>query len=248
MNSKNLAVVVSLCFHLLLGVAAYLYQVELPQNKQQELIEVLQFGIQSPANNQEILEPATAAATQKSYAKGKSGNKIPQKVKLPPAAASQQQNLYSPQFRDIAPGIADNRADIGNVEQPIESNIAAKGKVRNLPEKPVLGDQSDFLNSLSERLTGGDSASPYVLEGEITSRTILHKEIPAYPPEVQKNARIKIKFQVLANGEVANVVLVKKADPILDRISVDAIKKWRFNALNQPVKQTGFITFIFQIK
>jgi TonB family protein len=248
MSTKNLAFVVSIFLHLLLGLAGYLYQVQLPQVEQNEVIEVLQFGIPQEANNQKILQPAGSAAITKQYSQGNSGNIIPKKVELPPAAVSQPENLYSQEFKELAMSTSKQTEDIGNVQQPIQSNIAAKGIKRELEEKPDLGDEGDFLNSLSERLTRGDNVSPYILEGEISSRTILHKQIPEYPQGIQKNARVKIKFQVTAPGEVANVVLVQKADPILDRISVEAIKKWRFNAIEQEVKQTGFITFIYQIK
>ncbi|MDY6914832.1 MAG: TonB family protein, partial [Candidatus Cloacimonadota bacterium] len=169
------------------------------------------------------------------------------RVELPEAITSAEEQVYVPKSEEL---VASTKIQdkVGNVNRHIESNIAVKSKNRQIAEKPELGDQSDFLNSISEKLSGGERESPFILEGDIIHRTILHKVIPEYPDNVQKNAQIKIKFNVSAEGDVTDVILIKKADPILDQISVEAIQKWRFNSIEQDVQQTGFITFRYKIK
>ncbi len=104
----------------------------------------------------------------------------------------------------------------------------------------------DFSTSLE---TAGDS--PYQIEGKAAKRTILSKVIPQYPENVQQEALIKIRFSVLPNGLVGEMIPVLKSHDLLERITLDAFKQWRFNPLPHDVSQVqeyGTITFKYLLQ
>jgi TonB family protein len=87
-------------------------------------------------------------------------------------------------------------------------------------------------------------------EGEI-KREIYQKRLPEFPPDVQREATIKIQFSVLPNGLVGSAILLQKGDNKLENITVETFKTWRFNPLPEyvdQVQQTGVITFHFKLR
>ncbi len=87
-------------------------------------------------------------------------------------------------------------------------------------------------------------------EGEI-QREIYQMRLPEFPPDVQREAVIKIKFTVLPDGTIGSAILMQKGDTRLENLTLEAFKTWRFNALPPSVAQipqTGIITFRFKLK
>lgn len=87
-------------------------------------------------------------------------------------------------------------------------------------------------------------------EGEI-KREIYQQRLPEFPPDVQREATIKIRFAVLPNGLIGSAVLLQKGDTKLENLTLEAFKTWRFNPLPDYVEQTsqtGVITFHFKLK
>jgi len=140
---------------------------------------------------------------------------------------------------------------IGNTQERIKSNLSENvlNTQQTQNEEAVVSANDDYLSSLTNRLIGDSSGdSPYILEGDVSSRQILNKNIPGYPEGIEINARIKISFEVLPSGEITNMVVVQKADPRLEMASLNALSTWRFNAILQNVVQKGTITFIYELK
>ncbi len=82
-------------------------------------------------------------------------------------------------------------------------------------------------------------------------REIYHKKLPEFPPDVQREATIKIKFTVLPNGLIGSTFLLQKGDTQLENLTLEAFRTWRFNPLPAYVEQkeqTGVITFHFKLK
>jgi len=91
----------------------------------------------------------------------------------------------------------------------------------------------------------------FFIEGEAASRKVLSKVIPNYPEGLGRQEVIKIRFTVLPDGLVGEVIPLIKGTPQLERISLEAFKQWRFNPLpeNEPPKiVTGEITFRYLLK
>ena len=93
--------------------------------------------------------------------------------------------------------------------------------------------------------------APYEIEGEAAKRTVTFKVIPEYPEGLQAQAIVKIRFSVLPNGHVGEMIPVIKSDARLEKLTLDALRQWRFNPLpeNKPQQaETGVITFRYLLR
>jgi TonB family protein len=81
------------------------------------------------------------------------------------------------------------------------------------------------------------------------SRTAKITKLPAMPKGVRSSAQIVLRFKVLPDGTVTSVFPTKKADPALEQAAVEALKQWRFNAID-PSKgiMVGTIPITFILK
>jgi TonB family protein len=115
-----------------------------------------------------------------------------------------------------------------------------------------------FQKQLDEKLLEGtqrielDANREFEIDwgGEI-EREVYQKRLPEFPPDVQRQATIKIQFRVLPNGLVGSAVLQQKGDTKLENLTLEAFKTWRFSPLPDyvaQVSQTGVITFRFKLR
>lgn len=54
---------------------------------------------------------------------------------------------------------------------------------------------------------------------------------PAYPDEVRKaglQGFVQVQFTILPDGSVSDLLVVRSANPILDRLALDAVSQWKF--------------------
>jgi TonB family protein len=79
------------------------------------------------------------------------------------------------------------------------------------------------------------------------NRVVLFKKLPEYPPGVNTEAQIRIRFTVRADGTVSTVFPLQKGDPLLEKAAMDAMRKWRFNPLKDDKEMYGIITFTFRL-
>ncbi|MBN2830085.1 MAG: TonB family protein [Candidatus Cloacimonetes bacterium] len=89
--------------------------------------------------------------------------------------------------------------------------------------------------------------SPFLLEGDVLLRQILTKKIPEYPKNNRQNAKVILEFEVLPDGSVKNIIVLKKASPEMETLSVQALKQWRFNPIGTDKSVKGKMTFIYQV-
>lgn len=81
-------------------------------------------------------------------------------------------------------------------------------------------------------------------------RKIYYYYVPGYPDGVIKEIDVKLKFRIEPDGSVSNIIVLRKADALLERVAVEALKLWRFEPLPQkskPNPQTAIITFPFRL-
>jgi len=99
--------------------------------------------------------------------------------------------------------------------------------------------------------TESSGQTPYQIEGQAASRTVIHKVIPEYPKNLQKQVMVKISFTVLPNGHVGEMIPIIKSDAQLEKITIDALRQWRFNPLPDDAPQRverGMITFRYLLR
>ncbi len=80
------------------------------------------------------------------------------------------------------------------------------------------------------------------------NRTVLSKHIPKFPKGVKTSAQIKLRFEVLPDGTVSDIIPLQKADPDLEKAAIEALRKWRFNPLSNDVVMIGIIPMTFMLR
>jgi len=91
----------------------------------------------------------------------------------------------------------------------------------------------------------------YSIEWMAGTRVKVSGEVPRYPEGINKEVTIKIRFFVLPDGTVGDMIPVEKGERILEDICMRALKQWRFNKLESlapQVRQQGVITFRFELR
>ena len=115
----------------------------------------------------------------------------------------------------------------------------------NLPKNSATENMEKLNTKIKE---DSKENSTYILEGEIKNRKIIKEVLPKYPKSLQVNSKVKIKFSVLANGEVANMIVVEKSYSEIEKSALNALKNWQFSSMSQNEKQQGIITFNFELE
>jgi TonB family protein len=123
--------------------------------------------------------------------------------------------------------------------------------------------EKDFTQPGGRAMDGNDGATPasdigaasanmpYTIEGDAAKRSIVNQVLPEYPPGLQQEAVVKIRFWVLPDGRIGSMIPVRKGDPVLDQVTMRAIRQWRFNALptgSDPKNAEGVITFVYRLR
>ncbi|MGE5364386.1 MAG: TonB family protein [Bacteroidota bacterium] len=81
-------------------------------------------------------------------------------------------------------------------------------------------------------------------------RKIYSYTIPKYPDGVNKQADIRIRFSIMPDGSVSNIIVLTKADRRLEMAAVNSLRRWRFAPLGagqKQAEQTATIVFPFRL-
>lgn len=252
MNNKKTAILISLALHAgLILLALFISFTILPPTVYRQ-IEIMEFGFSSPSNNQQRISPPPSAPTSgRSAFEGRSSSIIPDRVDLPKVISESDMPIYQPKHNKAAFNRVDldDRVGIQSRAQSHLSESPIAHESLRMEEDPLVPSSEDYLSDLSERLSGsaGDDEM-YTLEGEIIHRSVLNKVIPSYPEGLQRSSNVKLRFDVLPNGSVRNIVVIQKAEQVLEQTSIEAIRQWKFNPIQSDIVQTGFITFRYELK
>ena len=127
---------------------------------------------------------------------------------------------------------------------PMDRKESYQGSKISVGEKPGAGIETGVI--------GADEVINFIIEGELEGRKILSNPLPTYPEGLNKNATIKISFEVLPDGFVSptGMIPVRKENAILENIAMKSLKLWRFSPLSEgsTQKQRGIITFVFKVR
>jgi TonB family protein len=134
--------------------------------------------------------------------------------------------------------------DVGSIDKVVDPNISGNSSSNvGSPDGTVIGTgtgKTGFGPGAGEGL--GD-----IEWGGGGNRTVLFKKLPKYPPGVNTQAQIRIRFTVTADGTVRSMYPLQKGDPMLERSAMDALRQWRFNPLKSNTEMYGIITFTFRL-
>ncbi|MDZ7724724.1 MAG: energy transducer TonB [candidate division KSB1 bacterium] len=174
-------------------------------------------------------------------------------VDLPKRRMLEQQEpeLSSPGHRKLTPGNETTTPVSrpgGSDEKSTTVSPASGEKSMRPSESPpssVLGDPG------SSNTGSGETLRPFFLQGDAADRRIVQQVLPEYPDDLQREARVQLKFTVYPDGRVGRIIPIKKAGPQLENRAINALKQWRFDELTPAQPQnnvTGIITFIFKLQ
>ncbi len=80
------------------------------------------------------------------------------------------------------------------------------------------------------------------------NRRLVNKVTPKFPKGSQFHANMKFKLFVESNGTVSRVVPLQKSDPELERLTIQALRQWRFNPLKGNETMVGTIPLNFELR
>jgi len=253
MNDRVLGILSSVILHIILIVVAIIINFSILPESVYKRIDFIEFGFDEEANNERFISPSSLPSKNANETDiGRSSNLIPKKVDLPQTFSESNEPVYVPEHEETAFNQLDMNKKIGSspakIKSEIQEDLFSTSQISSEEDVSTLTND-DYLNSLTNRLLGeSESDSPYILEGEITNRSIVSKVIPTYPEDVQQSVKIKIRFDVMPDGSVTNIVIVQKGDPKLEFNSLNAISQWKFNSISSDAIQKGMITFIYELK
>ncbi|MHB9030659.1 MAG: energy transducer TonB [Candidatus Latescibacterota bacterium] len=99
---------------------------------------------------------------------------------------------------------------------------------------------------------GREMAKSFEIEGEIKGRELIFNPLPAYPEGLNKNATIRISFSVQPDGNIApaGMAPVRKENAVLEELTMNVLKRWRFTPLpaGDTRNQKGMITFYYKVR
>ena len=249
MGETTRALLISFILHFLLAVVFLL--VKYIPSPETEMLRLIEFGYEVISDNEKYYSPLNKYSQEALNSEGGfRTNLIPKRVNLPKTVIPTRERFILPQSEISSYNKIDLEDQFGvkDIGPESEKNVINKS-TNQLAEKAILPGSADYLKNLEAKLNSDiEGKEPYLLEGDIVSRGIDFKILPQYPPNIQKIVDVKIKFDVLPGGKTANIMVVKKADPELEKVSVEAISQWKFSPINRDIIQKGYITFIFQLK
>jgi protein TonB len=229
---------VSLLLHAGLALLATYVTASQPPPQQLGYVEV-EFGEFSPG------QPVDATETVEEEAAPEAEEETPEPETEPEEQAEEPET---------------EQVDLPDEEQsaddtiPPEDDQAEPPETEAQPEQDEAADQQEPSEEPSDNETGdaGEGASeeasaPYNIEG--LDRDPDFAPLPAYTEQV--NARIRVRITVNPEGRIVRRIPLIKGNPKLEAAVMDALQRWRFNALPPGApqeNQTGTITFTFRLQ
>lgn len=147
-------------------------------------------------------------------------------VELPKAKTSEKENVIKPADKDKDLSIKSST----EAKDDNTSNLKSEGQGNKGVGKSSYGFDIDW---------GGKG-----------TRKIYSWILPEYPDGVSKEIDIRLKFSILPDGTVGNIIPLLKADTKLENAAISSLRQWRFEALNpaqRQMEQTAVIVFPYRL-
>lgn len=150
----------------------------------------------------------------------------------------------------VAPSAPETAAPTPGPTAPKETPVREPEAIAGKPPAPsaATGEMGQSAPQTAGMAGGQES---FRIEGEAANRQILYKVVPEYPHGLQREAVVRVRFVVLPDGSVGEMVPVLKGDATLESITLQALRQWRFNPLPPSAPQeevSGIITFRYLLR
>ncbi len=145
----------------------------------------------------------------------------------------------------------EEQVEIPKVKNTDEENKIAT-KTNDKKETKPKSLVQDFSNSNENESGMGEGGDGFSIDfGGRGKRKIYHHPLPDYPAGVAKEIDIRLRFTILPDGTVSQIIPVIKADSRLETAAINSLSQWRFEPLPKHAKQvsqTVVITFPYRLR
>jgi protein TonB len=182
---------------------------------------------------------------------GSSGAAGDQLNEVQEASRQEDMNTTTDQNRNV------EEVELPQVKNPTEQEVitpADKKKEKNETNKTSADETQNSKTTLSGQGNKGTGESSFGFEidwGGKGTRRIYSFILPEYPEGVNKEIDIRLKFSIMPDGTVGNIIPLTKADTRLENAAINSLRQWRFEplgAIYKQVEQTAVIAFPYRLK
>ena len=129
----------------------------------------------------------------------------------------------------------------------LSSGIRERAPIKPMPlsDEALYGARTD---ALGDKIAGEEM---FTIKWEGPARVKTSGTTPSFPEGVNKAVTVRLAFTVAPDGSVISVHPLTKGQAELEKVSIQALRAWRFNRLDKGLvqkEQDGVITFVFQLK
>ncbi|HKB85364.1 MAG TPA: energy transducer TonB [Ignavibacteriaceae bacterium] len=154
-------------------------------------------------------------------------SKIVKEVELPKAKNTSEENVVKPADKQKE----ETKAVKTETKENTDSKITTAGQGNKAEGEGSFGYDIDW---------GGQG-----------QRRIYSYIIPDYPDGVNKEIDIRLRFSILPDGTVGNILPLTKGDTRLENAAINSLRQWRFEALapgQKQSEQTAVIVFPYRLQ
>jgi protein TonB len=156
----------------------------------------------------------------------------------------------------------DKSEEVKEVELPKAKNTSEENVVKpaDKQKEKTEAAKTETKENTDSKVTAsgqgnkaeGEGSFGYDIDwGGQGQRRIYSYILPAYPQGVNKEIDIRLRFSILPDGTVGNILLLTKADTKLENAAINSLRQWRFEALapgQKQSEQTAVIVFPYRLQ
>jgi outer membrane biosynthesis protein TonB len=212
----------------------------------------------SPASERNAAEKTKETVSPQSKPQDVSTSKaVTPPVSLPKRSMKEEEPPQLPLQRDkvnFTPEREASRLPAADSDQTKKDEQDKSPEIGSTGAENAQNTNSDQTNAKKDGRAangaGSNSNLPYTIEGDAAKRRIISQVLPTYPPGLQREAIVKIRFWVLPDGRIGQMLPMQKGDPELEALTMKTMRQWQFSPLSPLEEQKsvqGLITFVYKL-
>lgn len=197
-------------------------------------VEFGEFSAGQPVEATEQVDETTAPESQEEQPE-------PETEPEEPAEEPETEPVELPEEEQTEETVPPTEEDPTVAEAEAQPDTSQQAQQQEPSEEP--GDETGDPGTGTQE----EASAPYNIEG--LDRDPQRAPLPDYTEKV--NARIRVQITVNPEGRIIRRFPLQKGNPQLESAVMDALQRWRFNALPPGApqeNQTGTITFTFRLE
>ncbi|MDP4174640.1 MAG: TonB family protein [Bacteroidota bacterium] len=253
---RSTSFLISVAFHSAVFVLLFFWRMTANSAPVQNYVEI-GFGMPggSGGGGGEFEQIKTTDAKTKTDAPSIAANEVKPKVKPEDVSKVEQPKLKSKDAEKIVTAtgkekVAQNSSDSKrHGESSIDRAKSPAGFGTN-PNGSGIGNGKGYGKGNGNGEGDGNGDGYGIDWGGRGIRKVYSYIIPKYPEGVYKEADVKLRFTILPDGTVGNIITLVKADARLESSAVRSLRQWRFEPLpgGQRFVQTAIIVFPYRLR